>query len=126
MYYHSGLFPLRASYCPFQVAQISKIIISLPSKLSFFVLQHPLVPGTQDEQGCFWYVATVPFQLAMRVLTHFNHTVGNVPYNMGEVSVHQYSYASISTRNDRRQEQLIEAFKTVGQVVGFRCVTRAT
>jgi len=35
--------------------------------------------------------------------SHTSVLVGNVPYNMGE-------------------EQLIEVFKSVGQVVGFRCV----
>jgi hypothetical protein len=37
-------------------------------------------------------------------VTNVPNSVGNVPYNMGE-------------------EQLIDVFKSVGQVIGFRCFT---
>lgn len=44
-------------------------------------------------------------------------TVGNVPYNMGEVRSQKFVQR---VSDDVVQEQLIEVFKNVGQVVGFR------
>jgi hypothetical protein len=54
----------------------------------------------------------------------FLHIVGNVPYNMGEVRARGLSL--LLTRNTTllSQEQLIDAFKSVGQVVGFRYSSR--
>ncbi|KIJ63653.1 hypothetical protein HYDPIDRAFT_175965 [Hydnomerulius pinastri MD-312] len=47
-------------------------------------------------------------------------TVGNVPYNMGEESLFHLPLLHSVLRS--LQEQLIDVFKSVGQVVGFRLV----
>lgn len=51
----------------------------------------------------------------------FFFTVGNVPYNMGEES--HLSFIQYHPDRTFLQEQLIDVFKSVGQVVGFRSVS---
>ena len=49
--------------------------------------------------------------------------VGNVPYNMGEARSHYQSFPRPPRSPHLAQDQLIDVFKSVGQVVGFRCVS---
>lgn len=51
--------------------------------------------------------------------------VGNVPYNMGEARfiTNQKTPKQPPLLTAVTQDQLIDVFKSVGQVVGFRCVS---
>lgn len=56
-------------------------------------------------------------------LIHPPSVVGNVPYNMGEARSHYQSFPRPPRSPHPAQDQLIDVFKSVGQVVGFRCVS---
>jgi hypothetical protein len=64
--------------------------------------------------------ASTSFHEYTRRLTN-SVAVGNVPYNMGEVRVSSIDSVS-SLTTICAQDQLIDVFKSVGQVVGFRLV----
>ena len=52
-------------------------------------------------------------------------TVGNLPYTMSEVRTSRHLFFC-SNDSDTTQSRLIDIFKSVGHVVGFRYVSRVT